>query len=136
MNTLDKQLYCVIEWAHNQLKAIYSEILYNSPNRSYKIKGTNMNPTLLPINTKRETRLAFHLSMILQHHIYPWFYEKYINLIIHGDREIVIDFIDNKVDASYREYMDERITYAHGDIKTDINVNKLRNYVTEQRPKC
>lgn len=80
-----------------------------------------MNPTLLPINTKRETRLSFHLSMVLQHHIYPWFYEKYINLIIHGDRDIVIDFIDNKIDASYREYIDERITYAHSDITTDID---------------
>lgn len=76
-----------------------------------------MSVTLLPINTKKETRLSFHLSTILQNNIYPWFYEKYINLIIHGDREIIIDFINNKIDDSYREYMEERIIYAYEDVK-------------------
>ena len=81
-----------------------------------------MNAILLPINIKKEAHLSFHLIAILQNHVYPWFYEKYINLIIHGDKEITIDFIDNKIDDSYREYMEERVVYKHSDFKDKNNV--------------
>ena len=55
----------------------------------------------LPISTKPETRLSFHLSTVLNEERYGWFYEHFINIRIAGDNDdIFIDFLDNKIDAN------------------------------------
>ena len=69
----------------------------------------------LYINLKKETHLSFHLSTILKDDLYPWFYENFINIVIFNETQYIIDFVDNKVDESYRQFMEERIVNNYDD---------------------
>ena len=72
-----------------------------------------MNGKKLHINMAKETHLAFHLSALLTPELYPWFYERFVNIEILGDSQCYIEFIDNTIDYSYRELMEERIIYSY-----------------------
>ena len=81
-----------------------------------------MNKKELYINLSEETRLSFLLMPVLGDYAYSWFYEKYINLVMHAVRQdengvvYMIDFIDNHVDESYREYMQERTVDSYDEV--------------------
>ena len=87
----------------------------------------------LPISTKPETRLSFHLSTVLNEERYGWFYEHFINIRIAGDNDIFIDFLDNKIDESYRSLFSERICYDVNMIKDDNElVHILQGHVNRK----
>ena len=73
----------------------------------------------LPISTAPETRLSFHLSTVLNEERYGWFYEHFINIRIAGNKDVIVDFIDNRIDDSYRLLFSERICYDVDMIKND-----------------
>ena len=69
----------------------------------------------LYLNPSNETHLSFHLSVLLRPELYAWFYENFINITILGESDQSIEFIDNFVDYSYRELMEERVVYRYDD---------------------
>ena len=73
----------------------------------------------LPISTKSDARLSFHLSSVLSEERYGWFYEHFINIGIYGERDVFINFIDNAIDDSYRSLFSERICYEADVIKDE-----------------
>lgn len=93
---------------------------------------------ILPINTKPETRLSFHLNTVLSEDMYPWFYEHFINIRMLGDKDLFLEFTDNVIDESYRPLFEERICYdekmiSDGDalvkiLKTNLN-NRFYSYL-------
>lgn len=71
-----------------------------------------MTSCYLPINMNNETHLTFQLVMLLRNDLYPWFYENFINIFIHGEERTTIEFVDN-VGESFSFLIDETITHDY-----------------------
>ena len=66
---------------------------------------------ILPITCNKDTQLSFHLSAVLSDDMKAWFYNRFINIRCWGIDLVVVDFMDNVIDDSYRDLFDERICY-------------------------
>ncbi|MCL2311269.1 MAG: hypothetical protein FWC41_02095, partial [Firmicutes bacterium] len=75
----------------------------------------------LYINTSKEMHLSFNLC-IVHPELYEWFYENFVNIVILGDSQYFTDFIDNSIDYSYRELMDERVVHSYGDFPEEDSI--------------
>lgn len=71
---------------------------------------------MLPINLRKEAHLTFHLVILLREDLYPWFYENFINIHIHGTQNVAMEFLDNRDDA-FKFLIDEQITYSFEELK-------------------
>lgn len=78
----------------------------------FKSGETNMeSKRILPITCNKDTQLSFHLSAVLSDDMKAWFYNRFINIRCWGIDLVVVDFMDNVIDDSYRDLFDERICY-------------------------
>lgn len=92
------------------------------------MKKEKPNAKKLYINPSKETNLSFHLSVVLRPDLYSWFYENFINVVIFGDSTYFIEFLDNIIDESYRELMEQRIIRNYNSFAQKEDVIK---YLTE-----
>ena len=81
---------------------------------------------ILPVYTQPDTKLSFHLNTILSKERYPWFYERFTNIKIIGTNEVLIDFVDNIIDDSYRPLFSERVCYDYNMLSEDELVDILK----------
>jgi len=64
----------------------------------------------LYINTNKDSAINFIIASMLSERTYPWFYEKFINLIMYNhENQYALGYVDNKMDDStFFELIKER----------------------------